>query len=221
MTPDHKTLLVTSYDNAITFIDTATDKVTFTLTTTNLYPSGIAITPDGTQAYVTNYFDTGTSLMVVDIANRKIRSQIPLPANYPKHVYLTPDGSQAWVNYDQGTQVTIIDTLTNTIANTLNVGAVAYTGMAFNNTGTRAYIALYGGNLGVYDTSTLALVTMIPVGPWPVDVSFNLDGTFIIVDSYDSQGVLTAIDPSTNLVLNSLKTGHPTSCLAVVPNKGN
>src|ERR1035437_9523439 len=55
MTPDAKTLIVTRYDSAVVFIDVATDAITTTLSTPGAYPTGIAISPDGSTAYVTSY----------------------------------------------------------------------------------------------------------------------------------------------------------------------
>ena len=57
ITPDGGTLLVTKYDGGVSFIDTATNKVVFELSTPGLNPSGIDITPDGATAYVTHYLD--------------------------------------------------------------------------------------------------------------------------------------------------------------------
>lgn len=58
VTPDGATMLVTCYNNTVAWIDTATDRVTFTLPLPNSFPAGIAISPDGTRAYVSNYFDS-------------------------------------------------------------------------------------------------------------------------------------------------------------------
>jgi YVTN family beta-propeller protein len=187
VTPDGSTLLVTSYDNAVNFIDTATDAVTFTLNTPGLYPSGIAISPDGTRAYVTNYF-TNPSLLVIDIPNRKLLSTIPLATAFPRVVVLTPDGTQAWVNYYQGNTVTIVDTLTGLLSHTMNLGTSVSMGMAFNPTGTKAFIA-GPNNVIVVDTATLAILARVTTGNQPTDVVVTPDGRSVLVNSSTQAGL--------------------------------
>lgn len=187
--PDGATVLVTSYDSAVTFISTASDTVAFTLATPNYYPSGIAISPDGTRAYVTNYFDSNPALLVIDIPNRKLLSTIPLPLAYPRVVVLTPDGAQAWVNYYSGTEVTIVDTLSGTISRRLNLGIGVSTGMAFNPTGTKAFIATISNLVYVIDTASLSTLAKIAVGPEPNDVIAVANGNKVFVNSPDQAGV--------------------------------
>ena len=216
LSPDARLLLVTSFNGALNFIDTSTDQVTFTLSTQGFNPSGLAISPDGTRAYVTNYTANG-SLLFVDIAGRKVTGSIPLPP-YPRNLFLTPDGSQLWVNYLASNTISIIDTLTNSVASTLVVnGTAAEAGMAFNPTGTRAYIAVRPGTLAVVDTATLNTVANVTVGSWPVDVLVTQDGGRILVDDFSSKGTLTAINAATNTVIGSLDTGAPATGMVLYP----
>ena len=94
---------MTSYSGAITFVDTASNTVSGTiqpLGDANFAPSGIAITPDGAYALVTNYLTPPNSyLAVVDIASKKIQGKIPLNYNYPQSVFINPDGTLAWVTH--------------------------------------------------------------------------------------------------------------------------
>src|SRR5215475_5385921 len=84
-TPDGSLALVTSYDSAISFIDMTTNKVVKTLVTSpDVHPSGIAISPDGSRAYVTNFFLINPSVLVIDIASRSILNTIPLGVQYPQ-----------------------------------------------------------------------------------------------------------------------------------------
>jgi YVTN family beta-propeller protein len=215
LTPDAKLLLVASFDSAVTFIDTSTDQVVFSLPTPGVNPSGLAISPDGTRAYVTNFTNPG-SLLVVDIPGRRITTSISM-SRFPRNVFLTPDGSQAWVNFLATNTITIIDTLTNTVGSTFLVGGTTEAGIAFNPTGTRAYIAVRPGRLTVIDTATLATVANVAVGAWPVDVIVTGDGGRILVDDFSARGTLTAIDAATNRVVSSLDTGGPISGMVLYP----
>jgi DNA-binding beta-propeller fold protein YncE len=196
-TPDGATVLVTSYDSAVNFIDTASDKVVFTLNTPNYYPSGIAVSPDGTRAYVTSYDDVRNHLLVLDVPNRKIITAIPLANAYPRVVVLTPDGAQAWVNYYQGTGITIVDTLTNSVAREVNLGVGVSMGMAFNPTGTKAFIAADPNSVIVMNTASLGILTRITVGGAPTDIVASPDGRNVFVDSA-TQGRIWVIDAVRN-----------------------
>lgn len=197
-TPDNSTMLVTCYDTAVAFVDIATNKVVFTLQTPgNVHPSGLAITPDGAKAYITNYFDQQPSVLVIDIAQRQITATIPV-TTFPQSVYLTPDGAQAWVTFPFQNLIYIIDTLTNTVARTLGI-ASPY-GLAFNSTGTKVYVAnsVAPGTVSVVDTSTLAVTGSYQTGDGPVDVSVSNDDQWLFVTN-NLGGSLTIIDLANNV----------------------
>ena len=200
LTPDGSTALVTSFDQALTFIDTATNRVSATLDLVNYTPSGIAISPDGKLAYLTNYDDAAPFLVIVDIAARKVTSTIRLPYIFPRTVVLTPDGSQAWVNYYTGGIVSVVDLLTGTVAGTVNTGQLVDTGMAFNPAGTKAFIAVYPNQIYVVDTATLATIARIPVGQSPSDVALTIDGSLVLVTS-EAQPGTWLIDARKNVLL--------------------
>jgi DNA-binding beta-propeller fold protein YncE len=214
-TPDGRLVLVTSFDSAVNFIDTSTNQVTFTLPTPNLFPSGVAITADGSTAYVTN-FDTGKpGVMVVDIASRAITGFITVPS-LARSVFLTPDGTQAWVTSVGTSSIYVIDLLTKAVGWTINMTGSVQTGMAFNPTGSRAYVAVQPSSLVVLNASTMDAVATIAV-PSPADVQVSPDGRVVIVTSYDVAGTLTAIDASTNKVISTIATGGPASGIVQLP----
>ena len=215
LTPDATLALVTSYDSAVNFIDTTKDQVVFTLDTGSIHPSGIAISPDGARAYVTNYFDTGAALEVIDIIGRKIIGSVPLPV-FPKNVFLTPDGNQAWVNYVNSNTVSIIDTLTMTVTNNLNVGSLANQGIGFSPTGTRAYIAASPNLLQVYDTATLDSAGSITVDTKPVDVLVSPDGGTIAVTCFGARAFDLVDTAQSKVVFKYSHDGAPAG-LTVLP----
>ena len=205
LTPDAGTLVVTRYDSRVVFIDTATDTVTDSVSTLGLFPNGIAISPDGATAYITNFNDSNAQVFEMDLATHQIGRKV-LTQGFPKSVFLTPDGQQLWVNYYGSSTISIIDTLTMTIATQIDPGGQADTGLAFNATGTRAYIAVISGSLAVYDTATLQRIASIPTATWPGDVVITPDGSRVYVGSWIAP-VTTVIDTRTNQVISSSPTG--------------
>lgn len=202
LTPDGRTLLVTRFDGAVVFVDTQTDRVTTTLTASQLgFPNGIAISPDGTRAYVSNYDDSDAKVVVIDIPSRTIVGSVVTPV-LPKSVFLTPDGQQLWILHFQTTSVTVVDTLSLTVVATVNLGSQAEMGMAFNPTGTRAYVGIGANRLVVLDTATLDEVTRIPLPFLPSDVAVTPDGSRVVVNSW-SNGSAAVVDAATNQVLQT------------------
>jgi YVTN family beta-propeller protein len=183
MTPDGLTALVTSFDNALNFIDVATNKVTFTLMTdASINPDGLAISPDGTRAYITS-FNTNGGVAVIDLTARKIIATIPTSA-YPQGVALTPDGSQAWITSPLASSVDIYDLLTNTYITGLAIPET--TDIAFNSTGTQAYITTTStvpGSVVQVDTSTYKILRTYAVGLGPTDIKMSYADQFLVVNN--------------------------------------
>jgi YVTN family beta-propeller protein len=74
-------------------------------------PAGVAITPDGKTAFVTNQ---GGTVSTIDVKTRtKHPDDIPVGAT-PGDVNVTPDGKTAFVSNFQGGTVSTIDVKTRT-----------------------------------------------------------------------------------------------------------
>jgi DNA-binding beta-propeller fold protein YncE len=212
VTPDGSTALVTSFDNAVNFIDLATNKVTYTLMTDpSINPHGLAISPDGTHAYISS-FNTNGVIAVIDLGSRQITTTLPT-ISYAQGLTLTPDGSQVWVTSPYGASVDIFDTLTNTRVTGLNISQTS--DVAFNSTGTRAYVttsATIPGSVVVVDTSTYQTITSYTVGLDPVDIQMSYADQFLVVNN-NGEGSISVIDlmkgavVTTQLGGNSLPSG--------------
>jgi hypothetical protein len=198
-TPDGSTALVTSFDNAVNFIDTATNQVTYTLMTDpSINPDGIAITADGTRAYITSFNTTNPVVAVIDIAKRTIIATIPTIA-YPQGAHLTPDNSQLWITSPEGNAIDVIDTLTNTEITSRSV--TQNTDIAFNSTGTRAYITSAPNSVVEMDTATFQVLNTYTVGGTPTNISMSYGDQFLVVNNY-SGGSVSIID----LIKNKVST---------------
>jgi len=213
LTPDGALALATMYDGGVAYIDTSTNQVTFTLPTpAGVHPSGIDITPDGMQAYITNYFDNGSSVIVIDIAQRKILNSISVQT-FPQSVYFSPDGLLAWVTFPFNNAIYVLDTLTQTFARSL--GVTSPYGLAFNSTGTRAYIANSAvGTVQVIDTTTYQTIGFYTVGSGPVDVLVTNDDGFLFVTN-NGGGSVSVIDLANGDVKTVVVGGNPRGLVQV------
>ena len=198
VTPDGSQAIVTSYDNAISFISTTTNKVTATINTpAEFTPSGLAISPDGTYALVTNYEPAGpggAALAVVDIANQKIASMINLDADYPQSVFLNPDATLAWVTYPWVDLVEVIDVETGNVNETFSVTEPF--GVAFNPTGTVAYISSGGGAVYALNATTYQQIGSVNTAGGSSDLLVSPEGDSVLVNNNLSDSI-TIFDAGT------------------------
>jgi DNA-binding beta-propeller fold protein YncE len=194
VTPDGSQAIVTSYDNAISFINTTTNAVTVLPTDPNTFPSGLAISPDGSYALVTNYLDVSPALLVVDIASKSVTNTISLDQIFPQSVYLNPDATLAWVTYPWVNTVEVIDLLTGNVNYAFSV-LIPYD-VAFNATGTTAYIASGAGSILFVDTKTYAVTATLTAGEGACDLTLTPDGRILTVNNY-LDGTVTVIDTVT------------------------
>jgi DNA-binding beta-propeller fold protein YncE len=207
VTPDGSTALVTSFDNAVNFIDLGTNKVTYTLMTdASINPHGLAISPDGTRAYISS-FNTNGVIAVIDLGTRAIIATLPT-ISYAQGLTLTPDGSQVWVTSPLAASVDIFDTLTNTRVTGLNISETS--DVAFNSTGTRAYITTSStipGSVVAIDTSTYQTIKSYPVGLGPTDIKMSYADQFLVVNN-NSDGSISVIDLLKDAVVTTKLGGN-------------
>jgi uncharacterized protein (TIGR03437 family) len=180
----------------LTVIDTSNNTVVATVAVGS-QPNQVAITPDGTRAYVTN---GGGDVWVLATSNNAVLAKVVV-GGYPSGIVITPDGTQAYVTKDNANTVAVIATASNTVTATVPVGA-APSGLAITPDGTRVYVANVGvgtGVVSVISTSSNSVVDTVNVGNvGPVGVAITPDGTRAYV--LDGLGNLTVIATSTNTV---------------------
>jgi len=183
--------------NSVSVIDTSSNTLIYTIAVGN-QPNGIAFTPDGTRAYVTN---GGGDVWVLATSNNAVLAKVVV-GGYPSGIAITPDGTRAYVTRDNANSVWVIDTSSNTVTAKITVGT-APGGVAITPDGTRAYVTNVGGVAGggsvsVIDTSSNTVVATVSV-PGPVGVAITPDGKRAYVAS--PSGPLSVIDTSSNSVV--------------------
>jgi len=108
-------------------------------------------------------------------------------------------------NYNSS-NVSVIDTATNTVTATVTVGTNPY-GVSVNPAGTRVYVTNGGtNNVSVIDTATNTVTATVAVGSSPRGVSVNPAGTRVYVANSGSANV-SVIDTATNTVTATVVVG--------------
>jgi YVTN family beta-propeller protein len=181
-------------------------------------PFGVAVTPDGAKAYVTNVL-AGT-VSVIDAGIDTVSGSPITVGNAPEGIAITPDGKAAYVaNVDDGT-VSVINTATNTVSATFFTGTSAINtpmsnGVAASPDGTVVYVASTGeGIVSVISTASQAVVTAIVVGRAPTGVAFSPDSTRAYVTN-SADGTVSIINTATHLATATVKVGRQPQAVAV------
>ena len=126
---------------------------------------------------------------------------------YPVYAYIT--------NTDSNT-VSVIDTATNTVIATVNVGSYPF-GVAVNPVGTKIYVPNEGSNdVSIIDTATNTVTATVKVGFGPHGAAVNPEGTKVYVTNYGDNNV-SVIDTATNTVTATVNVGGNPQGVAVTP----
>ncbi len=185
VTPDGKRAYVTNrgafpnVQGTVSVIDTASNAVVATvmnLATPAGVASGVAITPDGKDAYVTvDQFvaDSQGAVLVIDTASNTVVASVspafPLWID-PEGVAITPDGKHAYV-FERGA-VFVIDTASNTRVAAVPVGSSSGQGMiAITPDGKHVYVTNSASStVSVIGTATNTVIATVGVGSGPAGV---------------------------------------------------
>ena len=209
--------------NSVRVINTLT-KTVVAVIPVQWSPFGVAITPNGAFAYVTN---TGAicdfcgaiqsySVSVIDTATYKVVTTIPV-GQYPAGVAITPNGAFAYVANFNSNNVSVIDTATNTVTATVTVGTNPL-GVAITPNGAFAYVTNFASNaVSVIDTVTNTVTASVGVGTSPQGVAITPNGAFAYVTNSASRNV-SMIDTATNTVVGTVAVGCGPTGMAIAPN---
>jgi YVTN family beta-propeller protein len=162
-------------------------------------PFTLAITPDGSRAYVSN--SNGDSLLTVDLrTNAVIGAPIPLDGD-PNGIAITPDGGRVYVANSGAESVSAIDIRTNQkVGGPIQVGRFP-NGIAITPDGRRVYVCNEGSaSVSVIDTQTNQQIAAIPVQNSPRSVAVTPDGSRAYVVNQGSHTV-SVIDTQANQVI--------------------
>lgn len=178
-------------------------------------PQGIAVSPDGSRAYVPNFNDGTVS--VIDLVNGRTIGTIAV-GSYPSAVAVSPNRPRAYVtNYVDGT-VLVIDTATNkTVGTPIRVGTGPI-GIALNPNGSRIYVTNFTGTVSVIDGATNKVVgSPIRVGSYPRGVAVSPDGSRVFVANFNGASV-SVIDTAANQTVGAaIAVGNYPQGVAVSP----
>jgi YVTN family beta-propeller protein len=164
---------------------------------TGSYPTGLVVS--GTKIYVANA--SGNSISVIDRTTGAVK-KISV-AGSPKALALSSDGTRVYVGAKN--KVSVINTVTDTVAGTVTLNGGQIYGIEFSPDGKRAYVANSGsGTISVLDATKAvpSVVATITVGREPRGIAVSADGTRAYVTNWGAKS-LSVIDTVNNRVVGS------------------
>jgi len=232
VTPDGSTVYVTNngrfvssgephVGDSVSVISTATNTVTSTIQV-GRHPSGLAITPDGSTVYVTNFDDYTVS--VISTATNTVIATIPV-GGQPYRVVVTADGSRALVanrntEYDRPANLSVIDTATNTVVSTVGLGSSYPSAVVANSDGSVIYVTDQTGSYTLVIDGGALEGGVYTGGQYPGEstpVSAVLDGdTLYVADRYSSTVKVVDLSANDGLGAITARIGVPGGVAQIV-----
>ena len=179
---------------------------------------GVAFTPNGEYAYVTNQ-NSGT-VSVISTASNTVTATVTL-GSAPYAVAVTPNGAYVYVTNVGNDTVSVISTATNKLVATVIVGNDP-TGVAVTPNGEYVYVAnddaLSNNNsVSVISTATNTVTATISVGRSTSSVALTPNGKYAYVTSYYN-GLISVISTAMNTVTATFPAGLSLLSVTISPN---
>ncbi len=203
--------------NTITPIDTATGAAETPLAFGDFEPNAIAVTPNGTTAYVVpTQSDETAEIAPINTATNTVGT--PINTGDPvSALAISPDGSTIYAVSATDNAVVPISVATQTAGTPIPVGDDP-SAVAFAPDGTMAYVTNYdGASVTPIDVATRTADSPIGVNFFPTAIAITPDGsTAFVVNSGDAS--VTAINLATQSISSPIFVGANPTAIAITPN---
>lgn len=218
VSPDGGTLYVIQGQiggpNLVRFIRTADDSTGALIQIQNYSQGDIVLSQNGTRLYVA----TDSGVTVINTFSQSIVTDIPVSGKQTG-IAITPDGTRLYVTGSDVNTVSVIDTSTNNVVQTIAAGPIPTYGIAFTPDGRRAYVTNFGGaptpgTVSVIDTDPTSatyntVIATVDTTFFPYSAVASLDGSVVYV--VHGPGSLSVIETATNKVIKNIILGRDAS----------
>ena len=187
-------------------IETETNELVDTVTLEDI-PSRVAITPDGSFAYVTMVVDGDFNQLSGDI----LYSSIPSSPVFMGSALSKQSAPSSFFS----DKVEVIETATNTIITTV-VTEEAPFDITMTPDGRFAYVSHLGPAVSVIDTAANEVIDTVPTDGSGLGLAVTPDGAYVYLAT-SSANVVSVIDTATNTVAVAIEVGETPSAIAITP----
>jgi YVTN family beta-propeller protein len=202
-----------SGDGTVSVIETASD-VAIASIPVGGEPVDVAISPNGARAYVANKSED--SVAVIDTATNAVVGTVTV-GKEPLGIAASPDGHRVYVTDFGDEGVSVIDTASNAVVGgPIPVGKEP-DGVVVSPDGSRLFVAQRAGDVSIVDTSTGAVVDLVPDPRGPSRLALLPNGGRAFVTDGAAASV-SAFNPANGNVLGlPIVTGAKPAGIAIVP----
>lgn len=193
-------------EDRVWVIDTATRGVVDTVTLDDI-PARVAITPDGTFAYVTIVVNEDALMKSGQIFSSSVVSSPAFLGSYAKSQWAEPFFSN---------RIAVIETTENTVVATVTTEEAAPFGIAITPDGATAWVSHLASAVSVIDTATNTVAATVPVEGELTDLAITPGGAFAYLTN-TSADLVVVIDTATRSVVASVPVDDAPSGIAITP----
>ena len=187
----------------IAIVNTSTNSISGSVSTTANGLGGICTSPDGSKVYVTNAYTNAVT--IINALNKTIITSLSV-GSLPFGICISPDSKNVYVANKGSNTVNVINTTNNTISATITVGSTPE-GICVSPDGSKVYVTNYTSNtISVINTATNSIIATITVGTNPLGISITPDGSEVYVANYNGNTV-SVINTANNTVTNTIAVG--------------
>lgn len=199
-------IVVNKSENTVSVVDTATLEVSTTIPVGS-NPHELAVTPDGTKAYVGNA--GGNTISVIDLESRRETTRISSPDfAFPHGIAFTPDSARALVTSERNRKIFVIDAVEDAIVRAVDTDQGGTHMVVIDSRGEWAYFTNRESNtVSFMDLDSYNIVANVGVGEGGEGFALSPDDTEIWVANR-GEGTLSVIDVNERSVVAMIPAGQ-------------
>ncbi len=203
-------LVVNKSGSSLSVIDPASRETLATIPT-GFAPHEVAVSADGSLAFVTDYGTAarpGTTVTIVDVERRTAVGTVDLGEHTRPHGVATASDGSVWVTTEGSQHVLQLDPTTRAVRQAVRTGQQISHQVVSVDAAGRVYTANIGsGTVTAVDVNTGAVLTHIETGAGAEGIDVAPDGRAVYVTNR-SAGTLSEIDVATNTVVREITVGE-------------
>lgn len=192
----------------------ATPSIIATIPVEGPFLRAMALTPDGTQLFVT-VSAAPARVVVINTTTNTVDDTIPV-GEQPVDIVMSPDGKHAYVSNWASDSISVIDTESHAVVDTIVAGFAHPFRIAITPDGLKLFVVNhFGDSVSVVSTVTKDLIAQIPAqNTGQMGISAN--GKYVYVTD-SRRPELLVIDTASDMVTSRIQLSFSPNCITSSP----